>query len=128
MNEEKAQKLIDKMRSERGYLLPEWALMAKQDPDYMEAYDELYKQTMTKEKHLPIKVKELVAIVGLSARGEEEGIEAHINRAIRHGATVGEIVEALQVGVVTTGTPTMFYGLKVLRRILEAKEKSKDQV
>lgn len=110
--------MIEKMRKERGYLLPEWELMARLDSAYTSAYDELYKIVFGSERHLPIRVKELIAIVGLAIRGEEEGVEAHIRRALKHGAKVEEIVEALEVGVIASGTPTFFYGLKVLHKLL----------
>jgi len=122
MNPKSAEEIIRKMREKRGYLLPEWELMARLDPDYTERYDELYSIVLGSERALPIKYKELLAIVALAARGEEEGIEVHIKRALRHGASIREIVEALEVGVIATGTPTFFYGLKVLRELIEKGE------
>jgi len=91
--------------------------MARLDPDYTQTYDKLYEIVLGKERSLPTKYKELIAIVALSARGEEEGIAAHIKRGLKFGATVKEIAEALEVGVIATGTPTVFYGLKVLSEL-----------
>ena len=110
----KSDALIEKMRKRRGYLLPEWELMARLDPDYAEKYDELYAVILGTDRRIPIKYKELIAIVALAARGEEEGVAAHIRRAIKYGAGIDEVVEALEVGVIATGTPTFFYGLKVI--------------
>jgi AhpD family alkylhydroperoxidase len=116
---DKVENLIKRMKEKRGYLLPEWELMAKLDPDYTERYDELYTIVLGTERKVPIKYKELIAIVALAARGEEEGIKAHIKRALKHGASVREIVEALEVGVIATGTPTFFYGLKVMSELIK---------
>jgi len=110
------------MKKKRGYLLPEWELMAKLDPDYAERYDELYSIILGSERRVPIKYKELIAIVALAARGEEEGVAAHIRRAVKYGADINEVVEALEVGVIATGTPTFFYGLKVMAEMLKKGE------
>jgi len=110
------------MKKKRGYLLPEWELMARLDPDYAEKYDELYAIILGSERRIPIKYKELIAIVALAARGEEEGVAAHIRRAVKYGADAKEIAEALEVGVIATGTPTFFYGLKVLGEMLKKGE------
>jgi AhpD family alkylhydroperoxidase len=116
----KPEDLIAQMKARRGgFLLPEWELMARLDPQYVEKYDELYDVVLGKERTVPTKYKELIAIVALAARGEEEGVEAHIKRGVRNGATVKEIVEALEVGVIATGTPTFFYGLKVLAKLVQ---------
>ena len=106
--------IVERMRKKRGYLLPEWEVMARLDPDYAEKYDELYSIVLGSERRVPIRYKELIAIVALAARGEEEGVAAHIRRAIKNGADINEVVEALEVGVIATGTPTFFYGLKVI--------------
>jgi len=115
----RVEELIKRMKGKRGYLLPEWELMARFDPDYTERYDELYSIVLGTERKVPIRYKELIAIVALAAKGEEEGIKAHIKRALKYGATIQEIIEALEVGVIATGTPTFFYGLKVISELIK---------
>lgn len=40
----KKQKLMRKMKKERGYLQPTWAYMIDKDVDFMASYDELYER------------------------------------------------------------------------------------
>ena len=39
---ERADALIARMKAARGYIYPEWELAARQDPDFVEAYNRIY--------------------------------------------------------------------------------------
>lgn len=120
--QQRAEQLIEAMRAKRGYLYPEWEWAARQDPDFMAIYDQFANQVLLQGvseegKALPIKVRELIAIVLLAQRGSSDGLRTHMRRALTHGATKQEIFEALQVAIVPSGAPTFLNGLRVLRSL-----------
>jgi AhpD family alkylhydroperoxidase len=123
--ENKVQSLIEAMRKERGYLQPQWVYMAEKEVDFMEAYNNLYEMGLKAGKALPVKTRELVAIGILAYRGLEGGVYEHMKRALRHGATKQELLEAVETSIVPGGAPTFATGLQALMRIEEEEKKAK---
>ena len=128
MKEEKVEKrvkdLIEKMEKERGYLAAAWRYLATKDVDFMEAYNNLYGAGLNAGKALPVKVRELIAIGILAFRGNEGGVYEHMKRALKHGATKQELLEALETAMVPGGAPILGPGLKALMKI-EEEEKTR---
>ena len=66
-------------------------------------------------RHVSAKVREFVAIALLAFRGAERaGLVAHMERAMRLGATCEEIFEVLETCLVPGGAPTFHRGLGAL--------------
>ena len=118
----KSEILIEKMKKDRGYIYPEWEFAARNDPDFLEAYNNLYKAGLNEGKALPIKVRELVALGVLAFRGDIDGIKSHILRAMRFGATKEEIFDAIETIIIPGGAPTYFNGLQALMLTLKELE------
>jgi len=117
----RAEALIARMKEARGYIYPEWEFAARQDPDFVETYNRIYEQGLGEGRHVSAKVREFVAIALLAFRGAEKaGLVAHMQRAMRFGATRGEIFEILETCLVPGGAPTFHRGLSAL---LELKDK-----
>jgi alkylhydroperoxidase/carboxymuconolactone decarboxylase family protein YurZ len=111
----KAKRLIEEMKKERGYALEEWEFVCREDPDFFEAYNNLYRHSLGKGKFLDIKTKEFIAIAVLSHRGlPANNIIAHIRRAMDHGASRQEILEVIETTINVGGSPTFFIGLNAL--------------
>jgi alkylhydroperoxidase/carboxymuconolactone decarboxylase family protein YurZ len=129
MADEKVEKrkkdLIEAMKKERGYMPPPWEYAVGKDIDFMEAYDKLYNMGLADGKSLPVKTRELIAIVLLAFRGKEGGVYEHMKRALKHGATKLEILEALETSLIPGGAPTFSTGLGVLLKIEEEERKGK---
>ena len=129
MKEEKVEKkvkdLIEKMEKERGYLQGGWRYLATKDVDFMEAYNNLYGLGLNAGKALPVKVRELIAIGLLAFRGSEGGVYEHMKRALKHGATKQELMEALETAMIPGGAPTLGTGLKALMKIEEEEAKAR---
>ncbi|PYN24983.1 MAG: hypothetical protein DMD99_09650 [Candidatus Rokuibacteriota bacterium] len=53
----------------------------------------------------------------LAYRGREEGVVTHMRRAIQHGATKRERLEAIQSAAVPGGGPTFSTGVQALMQI-----------
>ena len=111
----RAEALIGRMKEARGYIYPEWEFAARQDPEFVETYNRIYELGLGEGRHVSAKVREFVAIALLAFRGAEKaGLVAHMERAIRFGATREEIFEILETCLVPGGAPTFHRGLSAL--------------
>ena len=115
---ERAEALISRMKAARGYIYPEWEFAARQDPDFVDAYNRIYELGLGEGRHVPAKVREFVAIALLAFRGaEQSGLVAHMKRAMRFGATREELFEILETCLVPGGAPTFHRGLSALMAV-----------
>jgi len=115
---QKADALIEKMKKDRGYIYPEWEFAARNDPDFVEAYNDLYRAALNDGQALDAKTRELVALGILAFRGDVNAVKAHILRAMRLGASKQEILEAIETCIVPGGAPTFFVGLSALMKAI----------
>lgn len=123
----KAEALIRKMRQVRGYLYPEWELVARRDPDFFAAYDGLYAEALASNRGLAIKYRELVVLGILAFRGADpDAIANHIRRALRHGATPAEVLGALEATIIPGGAITFLNGIRGLARVQRTTRNSRD--
>lgn len=114
----RADALIARMTEARGYIYPEWEFAARQDPEFVEAYNHMYELSLGEGRHVSAKVREFVAIALLCFRGaERSGLVAHMKRAMRLGATREELFEVLETCLVPGGAPTFHRGLSALREV-----------
>jgi alkylhydroperoxidase/carboxymuconolactone decarboxylase family protein YurZ len=114
----RSDKLIARMKRARGYIYPEWEYAARQDPEFVETYNRIYELGLGEGKHVSAKVREFVAIALLAFRGSERaGLVAHMERAIRLGATREELFEVLETCLVPGGAPTFHRGLGALLEV-----------
>src|SRR2546423_14216527 len=103
-------KVDGKTASPYGY--PFWDWMAKEDPDYVRARGPLSAVSVGEGKELSIKHREMVIIGILAYRGREDGVVTHMRRAIQHGATKRELLEAIESAAVPGGGPTLRTGVQ----------------
>jgi alkylhydroperoxidase/carboxymuconolactone decarboxylase family protein YurZ len=100
------------------YGYPYWEWVAREDPEYVKARKPLSDLSVGEGKALPIKYREMVIIGILAYRGaSQEGILAHIRRAIQHGATKRELLEAIQSAAMPGGGPTFSAGVRALMQL-----------
>jgi len=105
------------MRRDRGYLYPEWELVAREAPEFVAAYNDLYRRALATDARLPVKYRELVALGILAFRGESQGLVHHIRRALEHGATRAEVLGALEAALVPGGALTYLNGLRAFAKV-----------
>lgn len=122
--EKKAEALIERMKKDRGYIYPEWEFAARANPDFVEAYNALYRKALNDGAALSAKTREFIAIGILSYRGDVNAVTAHILRAMRLGATKQEILEAVETSLIPGGAPTYFHGLSAIVKALGEAEGS----
>lgn len=107
------------VRESRGHSFPEFEWLARFDPAYENARRGLTAAVWVPEDPaLPIKYREVIASVILAMRGYHT-IDAHLRRAIENGATVRQLVEALQTATVPGGMTCLHFALPHLKALHE---------
>jgi alkylhydroperoxidase/carboxymuconolactone decarboxylase family protein YurZ len=105
-------------RAASPYGYPYWEWVAREDPDYVKARAPLAELSVGEGKALAIKYREMVIIGILAYRGaSQEGMFAHIRRAIAHGVTKRELLEAIESAAVPGGGPTFAAGVRALMQL-----------
>ena len=104
-------------KSGSPYGYPFWDWVAKEDPEYFRARQPLSDLSIGEGKELAVKHREMVIIGILAFRGRQEGVVAHMRRAIEHGATKRELLEAIQSAAVPGGGPTFSTGVQALMQV-----------
>jgi alkylhydroperoxidase/carboxymuconolactone decarboxylase family protein YurZ len=98
-----------------GYAYADW--LAREDPEYMRARQPLSQLSFGEGKELAIKYREMVIIGILAFRGLHDGLVAHMRRALEHGATKRELLEAIQSAAVPGGGPALSAGVQALMEL-----------
>ena len=99
------------------YGYPFWEWVAREDPEYVKARQPLSDLSIGEGKALSIKYREMVIIGILAYRGRQEGIVAHMRRAVQYGATKRELLEVVQSAAVPGGGPTFSAGVQALMQL-----------
>src|SRR2546426_10809594 len=99
------------------YGYPFWDWVAREDPEYVRARGPLSALSVGEGKELSIKHREMVIIGILAFRGRDDGVVAHMRRAVEHGATKRELLEAIQAAAVPGGGPTLSAGGQGLMKL-----------
>ena len=98
-----------------GYPWADW--LAREDPEYARARMPVSTLSTGEGKELSVRHREMVIIGILAFRGRQEGVVAHMRRAIDHGATKRELLEAIQAAAVPGGGPTLSAGVNALMQL-----------
>jgi AhpD family alkylhydroperoxidase len=98
-----------------GYSDMNWA--AQLDPAYAAARAEVRRLSVGEDGTLSVKVKEFVVMGVLASRGLQYGVEAHMRRAIEHGATKEELFEAIKAAAVPGGGVAYSVGVRALQEL-----------
>lgn len=101
-----------------GYAWTEW--LAAEDPEFMAARRPLSALSTGEGKELSVKYREMVIIGILAFRGRQEGVIAHMRRAIQHGATKRELLEAVYSAGIPGGGPTLSTGVQAIMALEKA--------
>ena len=110
-----AKKAAPKSASVYGYPWAKW--LANEDPDYAAARGPVSALSVGEGKELSIKYREMVIIGILAFRGRDEGVVAHMRRAVEHGATKRELLEAIYAAAVPGGGPTLSSGVQGIMQL-----------
>jgi len=111
----KTTKQSEDLNNPYGYSEMDWA--AQLDPAYAAARAEVRRLSVGEDGTLSVKVKELVVLGVLASRGLQYGVEAHMRRAIEHGATKEELFEAIKAAAVPGGGVAYSVGVRALQAL-----------
>jgi AhpD family alkylhydroperoxidase len=93
----------------------DWA--AQLDPAYAAARAEVRRLSVGEDGTLSITVKEFVVLGILASRGLQYGVEAHMRRALAHGATKDELFEAIKAAAIPGGGVAYSVGVRALQAL-----------
>jgi alkylhydroperoxidase/carboxymuconolactone decarboxylase family protein YurZ len=100
----------------------EWTWLDAVDPDYDRARRDLTAWVWTPAAPaLPVKIRELAASAVLAYRAFPT-LDGHLRRAVREGASMMELVEAMEAAALPGGFPVLHYSLPFLIKIHEEME------
>ena len=100
-----------------GYPVKEFDWLMGQDVTYETLRRQLMSTVYSPSKPaLPVKYREMVAAAVLAFRGSPT-VELHLRRALRAGATMQEVVEAMETAAVPGGFTLLHYALGYLIQI-----------
>lgn len=99
---------------ERGYDFPTFRWLGIQDPEFERARIAYVRMTYQRPgNELPTATKELIASAILAFRGYPS-LKHHLARALREGATVRQVLEAMEVASVPGGMATLHFAVDTL--------------
>ena len=102
------------LAAERGYHFPTFEWLGEQDPDYERARLDFVRMNYTRPNaELPVRYRELVASAILAFRGYSS-LKLHLARSMREGASLREVLEAMEVASVPGGMATLHYAVDQL--------------
>ena len=105
----------DDLSNPYGYSEMDWATQL--DPVYAAARAEVRRLSVGEDGTLSVKVKEFVVMGILASRGLQYGVEAHMRRALAHGATKDELFEAIKAAAVPGGGVAYNVGVRALQAL-----------
>lgn len=99
---------------------PEWQFVQKMDPELAQRTAALIDYGLQapgapQEMQLPSGPRELIAIAGLCARGQEELAARHMRRAYAYGMTEKQVLEAISCLIPMTGAVTVQIGVRAMQ-------------
>jgi len=97
------------------YAFLDW--MTLQDREYARAFKAYTALATGAGQALPIKYREMIMTAILVFMGRREGAEAHLKRAIEHGATKRELFEAGQAAGLPGGGVTLGLWMQILTQL-----------
>jgi len=102
---------------ERGYHFSTFEWLAVHDPDFDRVRLSMVQATYTrKDGALEPKYRELIACAVLAFRGYPS-LKLHLARALREGASVAQVVQALEMASIPGGMATLHFGIDQLIEI-----------
>lgn len=118
----RAEAIVRKGERRRGFV-PYWLrFMAAVDVDFLEAYERIYELTAVRQGALPAKFREMIVCAAVAIGGYQSGLQEHVRRALRLGATKEELTEVFQSAYFHTGALTLVHGMIALIDVLKEPE------
>lgn len=122
--EKELKKVFDDYMKERAYI-PEYAkILAEEYPEFLIKWFDT-RRTFRGKGVLPEKFKELIMAAGAACRMVEKSTDAHMQTAMKHGATKQEILEMSLCVWLIGGMPSLSLCMSALGKLLKKEEETK---
>jgi len=105
--------LVKSVSEKRGFSLNYHKLLAKNDPELLRKWDDLYTAGAFQKRFLSNRELELVGITINTVLKWSTGLQIHLKRAIDLGVTEQEIMQVFSRVAMTVGIPCMIFGADV---------------
>ncbi len=119
-----AEELLAEIRARRGFTLPVHELMAEVDPEILRRYNDLASYVIfgPEPRALDLKTRFLVMVgITTAVKGDREGVEWSARRAMDHGATRQEVLEAIVLAALPAGVPAVEAAAKAFTEMTEGR-------
>jgi len=119
-----AEELLAEIRARRGFTLPVHELMAEVDPEILRRYNDLASYVIfgPDPRALDLKTRFLVMVgITTAVKGDREGVEWSARRAMDHGATRQEVLEAIVLAALPAGVPAVEAAAKAFTEMTEGR-------
>ncbi|MGB3438150.1 MAG: carboxymuconolactone decarboxylase family protein [Actinophytocola sp.] len=117
------EEIVEQAKARRGgKLLPVHELMAEVDPQILRRYDQLTAELLFPEepKALDLKTHYLVLVgVTTAVKGDPDGVIWSAKRAMQHGASRREVLEAVLLSGLPGGMPTIEEATHALKKVFD---------
>jgi alkylhydroperoxidase/carboxymuconolactone decarboxylase family protein YurZ len=102
------QELLERMREFRGYVLPAHEVLAERDPEFLDGYDRMFRRAYSPDSALSPAMRELLVMaLDIVAGVSPEAIRTHARKAIDHGASETQVVEAVELAAIVVASKTL---------------------
>jgi alkylhydroperoxidase/carboxymuconolactone decarboxylase family protein YurZ len=116
-----AKKVLEQVSNGRGFINVTHKVLSREDPKMLELTHQMFMHVMHERKALSLKVKELLVMAVNASLLYYTGTRAHMQLALKAGATKEEVFEAIEVA----SWPA---GIHVLRTCLPIYEEVMDEI
>ncbi|MGV8882886.1 MAG: carboxymuconolactone decarboxylase family protein [Rhodoglobus sp.] len=123
MTEMNARKeLLERIKQDRGVVHPNLAIAGRFDVPLLDQFHTSYMWAVHENTTLDRKTKELIMLSADAAVYFTYGCKFHIGEALRHGASVDEIVASLELVGLVGGFHVPMMALPLLEEVLATEE------
>lgn len=114
--------LLERIATDRGVVHPNLAIAGRFDVPLLEQFHTSYMWAVHGNETLDRKTKELIMLAADATVYFTYGCKFHIGEALRHGASVGEIVAALELVGLVGGFHVPMMAFPLLEEVLATDE------
>ena len=108
-----------------GYMYPQFEYIAEKDPEFAEAWFSMMK-AWRREGPIPPKYKEMMILLGSCMKHQDMAIRTHMKKAISLGATPEELLNLMEIVLLSGGGVAFVKGVGILMEITGAAESMPD--
>jgi len=115
----KSKAVMEELKQIRGGELLPFHRQLANDPQLLEAFKNVFVSCNRGDNLIPQKYRELMIMLLGCARGVETTIQVHGNKALKEGATIQEVAEALRIALMICGVSAVLPAASLFEELEE---------